>query len=82
MLAGQSRPQIPMDKVVANELEILGSHGIQAHRYGTILEMIRTGKLDPSKLIGLTVTLDEGIQELITMDQFKGIGFTVINQFD
>ena len=82
MLAGQSRPQIPMDKVVANELEILGSHGIQAHRYGTILEMIRAGKLDPSKLIGRKVTLEDGMQELITLDQFKGIGITVINRFD
>ena len=81
MLAGQSRPQIPMDKVVANELEILGSHGIQAHRYGTILEMIRAGKLDPSKLIGRKVTLEDGMQELITMDQFKGIGIAVIDRF-
>ncbi len=82
MLADQSRPQIPMDKVVANELEIIGSHGIQAHRYGSILEMILAGKLDPSKLISRKVTLEEGIQELVTMDQFKGIGITVINQFE
>ncbi len=82
MLAKQSRPQIPMDKVVANELEILGSHGIQAHRYGVILEMIRTGKLDPSKLIGRRVTLEDGMRELMTMDQFKGIGIAVIDRFD
>ncbi len=82
MLADQSRPQIPMDKVVANELEILGSHGIQAHRYRAILEMISTGRLDPSKLIDRRVTLEDGIQELITMDQFKGIGIAVIDRFD
>jgi alcohol dehydrogenase len=82
MLADQSRPQIPMDKVVANELEILGSHGIQSHRYGAILEMIHAGLLDPSKLIDRRVTLEEGIQELITMEQFKGIGIAVIDQFN
>jgi alcohol dehydrogenase len=82
MLADQRRPQIPMDKVVANELEILGSHGIQAHRYGAILEMIHAGLLDPSKLIDRRVTLEEGIQELITMEQFKGIGIAVIDQFN
>ena len=49
MLAEQSRPQIPMDKVVANELEILGSHGIQAHRYGAILDLILAGKLRPGQ---------------------------------
>jgi alcohol dehydrogenase len=82
MLAEQSHPQIPMDKVVAYELEILGSHGIQAHRYGAILEMIRTGLLDPSQLVDRRVTLKEGIHELVTMDQFKGIGIAVIGRFD
>lgn len=81
MLAEQRHPAIPMDKVIANELEIYGSHGIQAHRYGTVFELIRSGKLNPSKLIGRTVTLEEGVQELITMDQFRGIGIAVINDF-
>jgi alcohol dehydrogenase len=70
-----------MDKVIANELEIIGSHGIQAHRYGTILEMIQAGKLNPSKLIHKTISLDEAPEALTTMDQFKGIGITVIDQF-
>lgn len=82
MLAEQSRPQIPMDKVVANELEILGSHGIQAHRYGAILDLILAGKLRPDKLIRKRVTLEESMEELVTMDQFKGVGISVIDQFD
>ena len=82
MLAEQSRPQIPMDKVVANELEILGSHGIQAHRYGAILDLILAGKLRPDKLIRKRVTLEESMEELVTMDQFKGVGISVIDRFD
>lgn len=81
MLAEQSRPQIPMDKVVAHELEILGSHGIQAHRYGAVFEQIAAGKLNPAMLIGRKVTLEEGSEELITMDQFKGVGIAVIDRF-
>jgi len=81
MLAEQRHPAIPMDKVIANELEILGSHGIQAHRYGAILELIRAGKLAPEKLIRKRVTLEEGARELVSMDQFKGIGITVIDRF-
>jgi alcohol dehydrogenase len=81
MLGDQHHPAIPMDKVIANELEILGSHGIQAHRYGTIFELIRSGKLNPSKLVGKTVSLDEALDELVNMDQFKGIGIAVIDQF-
>ena len=33
MLGEHARPQIPMAKVIAFELEILGSHGMQAYRY-------------------------------------------------
>ncbi len=82
MLAEQSRPQIPMDRVVAHELKILGNHGIQAYRYGAVFEMIATGKLDPGKLIGRRVTLEEGVEELVTMDQFKGVDIAVIDKFD
>jgi alcohol dehydrogenase len=44
--------------------------------------MIRTGLLVPSKLVDRRVTLEEGIQELVTMNQFKGIGIAVIDRFD
>ena len=70
-----------MDKVIANELEILGSHGMQAHRYPDLLAMIRTGKLDPAKLIRKTITLEESLEALTSMDEFKGIGITVIDRF-
>lgn len=47
MLADHSTPAIPMSKVIAYELEICGSHGMQAHRYGAMMEMITSGKLAP-----------------------------------
>lgn len=81
MLAEQSRPAVPMDKIVANELEILGSHGIQAHRYAAMLAMIKAGKLAPEKLIGKTISLEESLDALVTMDSFSGIGVKVINAF-
>jgi len=34
MLGNESTPPIPMDMVMGNEIEIIGSHGMQAHRYG------------------------------------------------
>ena len=81
MLADHRQPAIPMDKVIANELEILGSHGMQAYRYEAMLEMIRAGKLHPEKLIGKTIDLAEAPQELASMNSFRGTGITVINQF-
>ena len=81
MVADYSHPSIPMNKVIANELEIIGSHGMQAYKYGSLLKMITSGKLNPKKLINKTVTLDESLKELETMDKFSNIGIAVINRF-
>jgi alcohol dehydrogenase len=81
MLADHRHPAVPMDKIVANELEILGSHGMQAYKYWALLEMIQAGKLQPEKLINKTISLDEALEDLINMDSFAGTGVTIINQF-
>ena len=81
MTGEHKHPTIPMDKVIAHELEILGSHGMQAYEYGRLLAMIEAGKLQPQKLIGKTVTLHEAAAELIAMDDFPGIGITIIDSF-
>ena len=81
MESGQHQTPIPIDKVIARELEIIGSHGMQAHRYPEMLEMIRDGKLQPQKLIGKTVSLEDSIHELVDMNNFTGSGVTVIDSF-
>ena len=81
MEKGSHQTVIPMDLVIGRELEILGSHGMQAHKYGEIFEMIKDGKLDPGKLVGRTVSLDQAIGELTDMNSFSGVGVTVINSF-
>ena len=81
MLADHCHPAVPMDKIIANELEILGSHGMQAYKYRALMEMIQVGKLQPKKLIQKTISLDESLGELTNMDNFKSIGVTVIDKF-
>jgi alcohol dehydrogenase len=81
MLAENSTPAIPMAKVIAHELEILGSHGMQAHRYGAMLDMVRTGKLAPEKLVGKKINLQQSIDALMNMDKFEVAGVTVITDF-
>ncbi|MCE8004049.1 zinc-dependent alcohol dehydrogenase family protein [Billgrantia ethanolica] len=81
MLADHSTPAIPMSKVIAHELEILGSHGMQAHRYGAMLDMIQTGKLSPEKLVGQRISLERSIEALTSMDEFQGVGVTVVTEF-
>jgi alcohol dehydrogenase len=81
MLGGQNHPAIPMDKVIGRELEIYGSHGIQAYKYPQMFEMIQSGKVNPSKLIGHTISLEEAALALTEMDSFAGIGMKVIDRF-
>ncbi|HWR67135.1 MAG TPA: zinc-dependent alcohol dehydrogenase family protein [Bellilinea sp.] len=82
MLGGQNNPPVPMDKVIGNELEILGSHGIQAYRYPALIDMIVTGKLHPELLVQRTISLEESLDELVNMDSFSSNGVTVITKFD
>jgi len=81
MLGDQSTPHIPMAQVIAHELEIYGSHGMQAWRYDAILAMIEAGKIAPDKLIGRRITLREGIDALTTMDKSDTVGMNVITTF-
>jgi alcohol dehydrogenase len=81
MLGGHNDAAIPMDKVIARELEILGSHGIQAHRYPDLLGLILAGKLRPDLLIGRTISLEESLAALADMDSYKGTGVAVIDRF-
>jgi len=78
MTGDHAQARIPMAQVIANELVILGSHGIQAHRYGPLLAMILAGKLAPEKLIGATVGLEAAPSLLMDMGRFSSVGVTVI----
>ena len=78
MTGKHSAPKIPMSQVVANELEIYGSHGIQAYRYDALWEMIKAGKLKPEKLLGKTISLEASIPALMSMDSYESRGITII----
>jgi alcohol dehydrogenase len=81
MVADNSSPRVPMSRIIGNELEIYGSHGMQAYRYDAMLAMIQSGKLAPEKLIGKTISLEQSIAALMDMDRYASVGVTVITEF-
>ncbi|MEX0365049.1 MAG: zinc-binding dehydrogenase, partial [Ruegeria sp.] len=81
MLGEHAAPAIPMPKIVGQEIELLGSHGMQAHRYGAMLDMVSSGRLDPARLVGQQISLAEAPQALMEMDRFQLVGATVITRF-
>src|SRR5215813_9939944 len=81
LLADQAEPALPMGKVIAHELEIFGGHGIQAHAYPEIFDMIAAGKLPLRKLIGRRIALDDAGAALASLGSSPGKGITVIDRF-
>lgn len=81
MTGDHQHPKVPMGMVIANELEILGSHGMQAHKYPEMLDLILSGKLEPQKLIERTINLKDAIIELPKMGDFAHSGILVIDSF-
>lgn len=78
MLGHHANPPIPMDAVIAKELEIYGSHGMQAFEYDRMLRMIERGDLEPKTLISDIVSLEQGAELLTRMAQFPNAAITVI----
>ena len=52
-------PAVPMERVIAYELDVLGSHGMAAAGYGELLALVASGVLRPEALVRRQITLDE-----------------------
>lgn len=79
MLGDQSAPPIPMAAVIAKELEICGSHGMQPIEYGRLFDMIDRGLLAPQRLVSDTVSLQQGAEMLMRFSEFPNAGISVID---
>lgn len=79
MLGDETDAVVPMAQVIAHELEILGSHGMQAWRYDAMLAMIQSGRLRPDRLIGETLSLAAAIPVLTAMDRHPPEGIAIID---
>jgi alcohol dehydrogenase len=80
MLGADRDHPVPMDRVIANELEIRGSHGMQAHAFAPLLAMIADGAIDPGTLVRRRVNLKEGAHALMQMADHHQPGMTVIDR--
>jgi alcohol dehydrogenase len=68
-----------MARAIALELELLGSHGMAAHTYPPMLELVGAGVLRPDLLVTSTIALDAAPPALAAMGGAgAGAGVTVI----
>jgi alcohol dehydrogenase len=67
-----------MDRVIALELQVLGSHGMAAHAYPELLGLIATGRLDPRRLVTRELTLDDAGAALAGVGRAPGIAVVTL----
>lgn len=78
LFGASATPPLPMDLVVAQELEIYGSHGMPARSYPAMLAMVEDGTLRPGDLVGQVIGLEDAGVTLADMDRPSGSGMTVV----
>jgi D-arabinose 1-dehydrogenase-like Zn-dependent alcohol dehydrogenase len=71
--------QLDVGRLISQELQWLGSHGMPAHAYPQMLDLVASGNLNPSDLITRTITLDETPAALAALTNGTPAGVTIIN---
>ena len=72
-------PRVPMARVIAWELDLLGSHGMAARDYPDLMRLVERGVLAPERLVERTVGLDEAAALLPGFDTATVAGITMID---
>lgn len=77
----EGQVMLPTDDFVAKEIDFRGSLGLQPSRYPEMLDMIKTGKIDPSKLVSETISIEEVPDTLAAMNDYDTMGIPVCSEF-
>jgi alcohol dehydrogenase len=72
-------PRVPMGRVIAWELDVLGSHGMAAADYPEMLELVASGTLRPQDLLDRIIGLAEAAALVPTMDTAPRAGMVVLD---
>jgi len=70
--------QLDVSRLIGQELQWLGSHGMPAHAYPEMLNLVAEGNLNPAALVTHTITLDETPAALAALTAGTPAGVTVI----
>ncbi|MFD7585674.1 alcohol dehydrogenase catalytic domain-containing protein [Kitasatospora sp. NPDC059811] len=79
--AEQGDVALPVDVMMVKELEFLSAFGMQGQRFGTMLNMIAAGRLDPGRIVSRTVGLHEASEVLESLETYGPTGVVVIDSF-
>ncbi len=69
---------LPISRVIRDELEVLGVHGLSSSRFIEVFALITSGRLDLAPMITRTISLDDLPDALPAMNGFANPGVTVV----
>ena len=72
---------LPVDTIVMEEREFIGSFGMPPHEYDEIFSMIEHDKLDPGKIVTETVSLEDVPDVIASMGDYETVGIPVCTDF-
>ena len=81
MVEEDRHADLPLGRVVADELELRGTHGIPAHRYPALLEMVRAQSLVPQRLVQGTLALRDAGEALTQLGASRNPGIQIVDIF-
>lgn len=78
----QGMVDLPVDFITSSEIEFVGSLGNPHPDYRGLLDLIASGRLNPSRLVERKVSLSNVSEVFESMNQYKTKGFNVITKFE
>ncbi|MFI5954333.1 zinc-binding dehydrogenase [Cryptosporangium sp. NPDC051539] len=72
------RPAVPMERVIAFELQVLGSHGMAAHEYPRLLGLVRGPSFPLAGLVTRRLPLEAAPEALAEVADATTAGITVL----
>jgi len=80
MLGDDAVTPVPMGRVIAEELELVGGHGMPSRDYPAMLGLVASGRLDVARLVGRVIGLDDAPAALMAMSApASSSGMTVVD---
>jgi alcohol dehydrogenase len=73
--------ELPIARIIRDELEVIGVHGLSAGRFGQVFGLIESGGLDLRPMITRQLTLNDLSVALPAMGTFQTPGVSVITSF-
>ena len=77
----EGQVSLPVDTIVMDEREFVGSFGMPPHEYEEIFSMMERDKINPGEIVSETVSLEDVPDVIASMDDYGTVGIPVCDDF-